>query len=202
MGSRRTVLLGQKSPPRSTSHHFVPIDQKTLQGQHRCAPPSSVKYPLIQRIQEQRRSPESLWPSNIIHSLRFNTSITTAQFYSERYEAYREADDLTLRDWLLAHMGTVDEAKLRKTTEILGVEKLLNGSLMNLSNGQQRRARIVKALLQDPEILLLDEPYSHHIPLDVADQCSGTRRGLPKDVVKTAGEPRPDSVSTYFAFPP
>lgn len=57
-------------------------------------------------------------------------------------------------------MGDVDEIKLQKTSEVLGVDKLLNGSLMNLSNGQQRRARIVKALLQDPEILLLDEPYS------------------------------------------
>jgi ABC-type uncharacterized transport system ATPase subunit len=57
-------------------------------------------------------------------------------------------------------MGDIDESKLRKTSEILGVDKLLDGSLMNLSNGQQRRARIVKALLHDPEMLLLDEPYS------------------------------------------
>jgi ABC-type molybdenum transport system ATPase subunit/photorepair protein PhrA len=103
---------------------------------------------------------QSLWPSSIIHCLRFNNAITTAQFYSERYEAYREADDLTLRNWLLARMGDVDETKLRRTSEVLGVDKLLDGSLMNLSNGQQRRARIVKALLRDPEILILDEPYS------------------------------------------
>jgi len=57
-------------------------------------------------------------------------------------------------------MGDVDERKLRSTSEILGVDKLLDGSLMNLSNGQQRRARIVKALLKDPEILLLEDPYS------------------------------------------
>jgi len=60
-------------------------------------------------------------------------------------------------------MGEVDGNKLRKTSEALGVDKLLDGSLMNLSNGQQRRARIVKALLQDPEILLLDEPYSTYL---------------------------------------
>ena len=62
-------------------------------------------------------------------------------------------------------MGEVDEKKLRQTSEILGVDHLLDGSLMNLSNGQQRRARIVKALLHDPEILLLDEPYgtSHYL---------------------------------------
>ena len=102
----------------------------------------------------------SLWPSNVIHYLQFNSPITTAQFYSERYEAYREADDITLKDWLVSRIQDVDEMKLHKTSEVLGVEKFLDGSLMNLSNGQQRRARIVKALLQDPEILLLDEPYS------------------------------------------
>jgi molybdate transport system ATP-binding protein len=57
-------------------------------------------------------------------------------------------------------MGQVDELKLRSTGQLLGVDKLFDGSLMNLSNGQQRRARIVKALLHDPEILLLEEPYS------------------------------------------
>ena len=71
---------------------------------------------------------------------------------------------MTLKDWLLARMGDLDGDKLRRTSEVLGVEKLLEGSLMNLSNGQQRRARIVKALLHDPEMLVLDEPYSHQTP--------------------------------------
>lgn len=101
-----------------------------------------------------------MWPSHVIHYLRFTSAISTAQYYSERYEAYRDSDDTTLKDWLLARMGEIDQKKLYQTSEILGVDKLLDGSLMNLSNGQQRRARVVKALLLDPEILVLDEPYS------------------------------------------
>lgn len=134
-----------------------------LQGKHRCSPPSSIAHPLLQRLQASRdesHSSRSIWPSHVIHYLRFTSAISTAQYYSERYEAYREADDLTLKNWLKARMGEIDEQKLRKTSEVLGVEKLLDGSLMNLSNGQQRRARIVKALLHDPEVLLLEEPYS------------------------------------------
>lgn len=134
-----------------------------LQGKHRCSPPSSIKHPFLQRLRTPKddvQRSQSLWPSHVIHYLRFNSPISTAQYYSERYEAYRDADDTTLKDWLLARMGDVNEWKLQKTSEILGIEKLLDGSLMNLSNGQQRRARIVKALLHDPEILLLDEPYS------------------------------------------
>jgi ABC-type sugar transport system ATPase subunit len=116
---------------------------------------------LLQQLRDdETRNSRDIWPSHVIHYLGFNDPISTAQYYSERYEAYREADDTTLKDWLLARMGTVDEQKLRKTSDILKVDHLLDGSLMNLSNGQQRRARIVKALLHDPEILVLDEPYS------------------------------------------
>jgi len=124
-----------------------------------------VKYPLLHRLQAARGH-QPLWPSHVIHYLRFTSAITTAQYYSERYEAYREADDTTLKDWILARMGEVDQGKLRRTSEILGIEKLLDGSLMNLSNGQQRRARIVKALLRDPEVLLLEDPYSMPLRLE------------------------------------
>ena len=48
----------------------------------------------------------------------------------------------------------------RELTEKLGLKPLLDLPLVALSNGQTRRARIVKALLSQPEILLLDEPLS------------------------------------------
>ena len=42
----------------------------------------------------------------------------------------------------------------------LGLSSLLDLPLVALSNGQTRRARIVKAILAQPELLLLDEPLS------------------------------------------
>ena len=51
-------------------------------------------------------------------------------------------------------------------TDKLGLKDLLDLPLVALSNGQTRRARIVKALLEQPDILLLDEPLS---------RCSITR---------------------------
>ena len=45
-------------------------------------------------------------------------------------------------------------------TTQLGLGDLLTLPVGNLSNGQTRRARIARALLERPEILLLDEPFS------------------------------------------
>jgi len=45
-------------------------------------------------------------------------------------------------------------------TDKLGLKDLLDLPLVALSNGQTRRARIVKALLEQPDILLLDEPLT------------------------------------------
>jgi ABC-type multidrug transport system ATPase subunit len=55
------------------------------------------------------------------------------------------------------------EARARRFEELiekLGLSHLLDLPLVALSNGQTRRARIVKALLERPDILLLDEPLS------------------------------------------
>ena len=42
----------------------------------------------------------------------------------------------------------------------LQVDHLLDLPLVTLSNGQTRRARILRALLAKPELLILEEPFS------------------------------------------
>jgi ABC-type Mn2+/Zn2+ transport system ATPase subunit len=49
---------------------------------------------------------------------------------------------------------------LEELIDKLRLKHLLDLPLVALSNGQTRRARIVKALLEQPDILLLDEPLS------------------------------------------
>jgi ABC-type sugar transport system ATPase subunit len=106
--------------------------------------------------------------------------------YTARYGAVRDEDRITLRQSIFpeesghvkdstghffvdkSHHG-LEDATLRvekmarrfeELTEKLGLKQLLDLPLVALSNGQTRRARMVKALLEQPDILLLDEPLS------------------------------------------
>ncbi|EDR07846.1 uncharacterized protein LACBIDRAFT_298087 [Laccaria bicolor S238N-H82] len=75
--------------------------------------------------------------------------------YTARYGAVREEDGRTLRDTLHGEGGKVEEL-----VDKLGLRDLLDLPLIALSNGQMRRARIARAVMKTPEVLLLDEPLT------------------------------------------
>src|SRR6266851_4313736 len=112
--------------------------------------------------------------------------------YTARYGAVRDDDRVTLRQSMFPEeSGLVQDSiksfivdrshreqqdafsksegrarRFEKLAERLGLTHLLDLPLVALSNGQTRRARIVKALLEEPDILLLDEPLSpYYVPL-------------------------------------
>ena len=91
-------------------------------------------------------------------------------FYQQRYQATMsdapEGNDAayksipSLRDFL----QLTDFPGSAALIERLGLTPLLSRSFIKLSNGQTRKARIGKALLQHPSVLLLDNPF---VGLDV-----------------------------------
>ena len=57
--------------------------------------------------------------------------------------------------------GRISEEQKRKARQILhalGIESLANTPLRNMSTGQQRRCLLGRALVHDPDTLILDEP--------------------------------------------
>lgn len=99
--------------------------------------------------------------------------------YTARYGAVREEDKTTLRQSMFpdsipfrcpdlddgsgpeyATIPSHDEALFSELISKMDLASYLDLPLIALSNGQTRRARVVKAILTRPQLLILDEPLS------------------------------------------
>lgn len=144
-------------------------------GRARADPPQSRSWPFISKdtpVEER------------IKKVSFNTRLESTapgavagEFtdYTARYFSIRADEEaaLTLRKHLLKHIPQEggDEGFLDKTVKALKLDHLLDIPLVALSNGQTRRARIARALLARPEVLILEEPFSGFSALHLVHHC-------------------------------
>jgi ABC-2 type transport system ATP-binding protein len=72
---------------------------------------------------------------------------------------------------VFARLYRVDrpESKIRSMGEYFGITQLMDQRFMTLSAGQKTRVNLVKALMNDPEVILMDEPTASLDP-DIADR--------------------------------
>lgn len=157
-----------------------------LRGQLLCVPPTARSYPYLATEDIAKKGVHLRNPSNAIQYVGFDrggngglgAKGTRGAYISARYESRTEETDFSLLDYLtgrtelnaaedLAH--NTDMVLLEQVTKDLNLQSLLDMPLSNLSNGQTRRARIAKALLGKPEVLLLDEAFSMR-----ATRCAST----------------------------
>lgn len=153
-----------------------------LRGQHLSFPPRARSYPYLNSEEIEQKNHELRIPSRAIEYVGFGGEQgvnagqgTRGAYLSARYESLKEATDWTVMNYLQGHTELnpseedkakqVDPGTLKKVINDLRLVELVDMPVANLSNGQTRRAKIAKAILGQPEVLLLDEVcssmYSH-----------------------------------------
>lgn len=148
-----------------------------IRGHHICVPPTARSFPYRTQDHTQTQSGCSAASDCAIQYVGFNggqlssSSGVRGAYLSARYESRKEESDWTVIQYLRGetelnpaqHINAKSpeqESLLRWVTHSLQLEKLEALPVSSLSNGQTRRARIAKALLSQPKVLLLDEPFS------------------------------------------
>ncbi|KAJ7073159.1 P-loop containing nucleoside triphosphate hydrolase protein [Mycena amicta] len=151
-----------------------------LTGHLRIHPPPGQLYPFLAGDD----------PYKHISLVSFaNRRTASGAFYdfSARYGAVRDEERYTLRETMFPetirdlkartrvvldeqrNRNRADEALFEDLVGKMGLRELMDLPRVVLSNGQTRRARILKALLGKPRLLLLDEPLTG---LDVSNRAT------------------------------
>src|SRR5688500_7602765 len=90
-----------------------------------------------------------------------NLSNVSNFYYQQRFNSSDSEGAITVLEDLVNHTGGTHatEGEMRAIADLFHLNELLDERLIQLSNGENKRLQIAKALLDKPKILLLDNPF-------------------------------------------
>jgi molybdate transport system ATP-binding protein len=81
-------------------------------------------------------------------------------YYQQRFQASESEDSITVRDALSIQDRNKVDAEMEMLLNKLHLLSILDRPLIQLSNGENKRLQIAKALRLRPRLLLLDQPFT------------------------------------------
>ncbi len=93
------------------------------------------------------------------------TNTRTNLYYQQRFQSTEQETTRTVAEYLQEKHQDFNSDAYTDWIEWLSVTPLLSKKLIQLSNGENKRIQLFRAILSDPRILILDQPF---IGLDVA----------------------------------
>ena len=91
-----------------------------------------------------------------------NRTDASATYYQARFDSLN-ADEFPVVEEVLREQGSTANAeagpRITEVLEMLQITYLRRTRLIQLSNGENKRFQLAKALLQDPQVLILDNPF-------------------------------------------
>jgi molybdate transport system ATP-binding protein len=96
------------------------------------------------------------------HDFRENTS---RSYYQQRFDSNYGSDSPTVKDELLKSITRQDKSTnndfkfIEEITKKLSIHHLLDKRLIELSNGEGKRLQLARALLNQPQVIVLDNPF-------------------------------------------
>ncbi len=125
----------------------------------------TLTWPLFERLRAAGRAVDYTSQAVALVAFKEDSRLFSyaGRYYQQRFEFADSGSDtpLSLADFL--KLGTADARAA--VCARFGLAGLLHQPFMTLSNGQTRRARLARAMLTNPEVLVLDDPF---IGLDAA----------------------------------
>lgn len=147
---------------------------KAIASNYIVEPPLARTYPFLHQTQ---------WPSEVMQFLEFKGVLPTAHL-AARYEFFKDEFDQTTRNFVLGHSMNnlhskpIDFELVERVFKQLQLSGLEDRWALGLSNGQSRRARLAKALIKEPKLLVVDDPFLGLDP-EATELVSGVLRDLP-----------------------
>ncbi|WP_426349650.1 metal ABC transporter ATP-binding protein [Alloiococcus sp. CFN-8] len=99
----------------------------------------------------------------VLKPLKGNISIKTKKigYLPQKLEDFNSQFPLSVKELLSIHMKAKDlkdKSYIDKSLELVNMQSYKNSLIGNLSGGQQQKIFISRALMGDPELIIMDEP--------------------------------------------